>query len=91
MQHHRQFGILLEDAAEQLAVQPEEVGVGFGSGRSQPRRVGDQRQFAEHGAGAGIADCDALAVALTVEDDAPTHDDIARIGRRSFLIQIFAG
>ena len=50
--------------------------------RSRPRRwvsrcrVGDQRQFAEHGAGAGMADVDALAVALAVEHDlarAPRH------------------
>ena len=31
VQHHRQLGIFLEDAAEQLAVQPEQLGVGLGA------------------------------------------------------------
>ena len=52
------------------------------SRRGQPRRVGDQRQLAEHGARAGMADGDALAVPLAVEHDAPADHDIARIGRR---------
>ena len=91
VQRLRRVRIFLEDAAEHLAVEPQQLGVGLGGGAGQPLRVGDQRQFAEHGAGAGRADGNALAVALAEEADAPADHDIGRIGLVVLAIELAVG
>ena len=85
------LGIFLEDAVEHLAVQPQDFGVGLGRGACQPRGVGDQRQFAEHGAGLDGADRNALAVVLAIEADRPLDHDIGGIGLVVFAIKLPAG
>jgi hypothetical protein len=85
-----QFGIFFEDAAKHLAVEPQHLRIGLRRSAGQPPRVGDQRQFAHDGAGAGAAD-DALLLALAVEHEASRNHDIGRIGGVVLAIEFLAG
>jgi hypothetical protein len=50
--------------------------------------VSDQRQFAQHGAGANRADRDAFAIVLAIEHDAPADHDIGRIGHVVLAVKL---
>src|SRR5690606_20088574 len=91
VQRGGELRILLQDATEQAAVQPDDLRVGARHRTGVAGAAGDQRQLSQYGDGADAAQRDLAGVAAADEVDGAARHDEGAVGRRALAVELAAG